>query len=909
MRAPRRLAAGLTALTGTAAGASAALAVLVIAAVFVAVLTPRASLAFRTKALQQMFTSTPAMGRSVIATIDFTTLGGAVANEPGQDIVSRSQLDLISRELAHNLTAEQVPLQPPAARWYGLTSGFTNIPGASKRAYFGTAPPQIEVLYRPDLARYSRLLRGSMPEHVFSGSAVPRFQVAVTPGVADRFALRPGSVLTIPGQAALTVTGIVRPIKTRSTFWKSDADAATATLNHTSGGHYYWLGGVFIGQPELIDLERELDASQMSLQWNFPLRLAGLSANQAVAVNRSLGNAITNGGLLTQTVSLPTSAIISCGLTDVLSEFIAADGRVGGLLALLEVSLTILGAVVLFLGGRLLAERRAAEFALMRARGAGSGQLAGLALRAGLVVVIPATAAGAAGAVALTPGGDQPAGIWFGALTALAALTGIPALAVRRAATTRADDRSDLPPGRTARARRLVADLALTLAAVGGLAVLRQQGQPPPGHTDWFTSAAPVLVAVPLAIIVVRVYPPVTKWLVRLTCRRRGVTTFVGLARAARTSLSAVLPAFALVVVLGVVAFGATLRAAVVRGDEAASWRGTGADVVIDATRSNSQLDPAVQRALAAVPGVQRSAAVGLLAGAAQDGTPLEVVVVNPDRYAALIAATPQRPFPHVLLQRGGRAGTRRIPLLVSPAAMQLIGNGGQLLIGYNTLPVRTAGRVTSMPGSAADGAFVVAPQAAITRALGRAGAQPTRMLLVGTGIDAGRLSAVVRRLLPTATVMLRSRQLAALMQAPLPHGTYVAFAQGAAAAALFGVVVLLMMLALGARSRELTLARLFTMGLSPAQARRLVLTEALPLLIGALIGGVACAWLLVPLVGPTIDLSPLTGSAVPVPVRPDYAVLAVLAGGLLVVTLITLIAQSAATRLHGLARGLRVSE
>jgi putative ABC transport system permease protein len=182
-------------------------------------------------------------------------------------------------------------------------------------------------------------------------------------------------------------------------------------------------------------------------------------------------------------------------------------------------------------------------------------------------------------------------------------------------------------------------------------------------------------------------------------------------------------------------------------------------------------------------------------------------------------------------------------------------------------------------------------------------------MLLVGTAIHAGRLRDLVHRLLPESNVTVRAQRLAALARAPLPHGTFVAYAQGAAAAALFGVVVLLMMLALGARSRELTLARLFTMGLSPAQARRLVLTEALPLLVGALIGGVACAWLLVPLVGPAIDLSPLTGSTVPVPVRADYVVLAVLAGGLLALTLITLIAQSAATRLHGLARGLRVGE
>jgi len=118
-----------------------------------------------------------------------------------------------------------------------------------------------------------------------------------------------------------------------------------------------------------------------------------------------------------------------------------------------------------------------------------------------------------------------------------------------------------------------------------------------------------------------------------------------------------------------------------------------------------------------------------------------------------------------------------------------------------------------------------------------------------------------------------------------------------------------LIMLALGARSRELTLARLFTMGLSPGQARRLVITEALPAIIAAAIGGAICAWLLVPLVGPAIDLSPLTGSPAPVPVRADYTLVGMLAAGLLALAIVTLLAQSAATRLRGVSRALRVGE
>src|SRR5215472_17702048 len=111
-----------------------------------------------------------------------------------------------------------------------------------------------------------------------------------------------------------------------------------------------------------------------------------------------------------------------------------------------------------------------------------------------------------------------------------------------------------------------------------------------------------------MAIIVVRAYPVVLRWLVRLIGTRSGVTSFVGLARATRTSITAALPAFALVLALAVIAFGAMLRTAVVDGDVAQSWRQVGADAVIDTSLSNTPLTPAAQRAIAAVPGVRHAA-------------------------------------------------------------------------------------------------------------------------------------------------------------------------------------------------------------------------------------------------------------------------------------------------------------
>jgi len=67
-----------------------------------------------------------------------------------------------------------------------------------------------------------------------------------------------------------------------------------------------------------------------------------------------------------------------------------------------------------------------------------------------------------------------------------------------------------------------VADVTLVCAAVGGLVILRQQGLPPPGSIDLFTAAAPVLVAIPAALLVMRGYPLVLRLLTRVLVPHRG---------------------------------------------------------------------------------------------------------------------------------------------------------------------------------------------------------------------------------------------------------------------------------------------------------------------------------------------------------------------------------------------------
>jgi putative ABC transport system permease protein len=136
-----------------------------------------------------------------------------------------------------------------------------------------------------------------------------------------------------------------------------------------------------------------------------------------------------------------------------------------------------------------------------------------------------------------------------------------------------------------------------------------------------------------------------------------------------------------------------------------------------------------------------------------------------------------------------------------------------------------------------------------------------------------------------------------------------VALAQGIAAAAGFGGLVLLLSLVLGARTRDMTLARLATMGLRRWQAQLLLAAETLPQVVAAAIGGAACAWLLVPLVGPSVNLAAFTEAGPGVAVVAAPFPLAASATGLVLASLLVLAAQAVVTYRRGSARALRIAD
>jgi putative ABC transport system permease protein len=433
-----------------------------------------------------------------------------------------------------------------------------------------------------------------------------------------------------------------------------------------------------------------------------------------------------------------------------------------------------------------------------------------------------------------------------------------------------------------------VAELTLIAAAIAGIVVFRQQGLRPGTGVDFYTSTAPVLVAIPVVIIVLRIYPLILQALLKGAARGRSAAGFLGLARAARAALTPALPAFALVLAITAAAFTGMVRDAVAYGEVSASWQTAGADVAISDVAAGGSISAAAQHALAAVPGVEHAATVADWQMDAPDGSPLTALAVSPAAYAALVASEPGWPA----VKSGLLDGTG---VLVSPQALKSFDGSRTPVLtqdkGVAPLRVRVTGVLSGTSALPVGGAFVLMSDALASR---QPAVTPNVMLLNGPGIDTARATALASKMVPAAGTVIRSEILESLTGAPVQRGAFELFILALVTAAGLGLAVMLLQLALSAADREAALAQLATMGLGQGQRARLVLLEVLPAVLAAAVAAVACALLLPRIVAPAINLSVFTGttaagSAVRVPLTTDAASFLLPIAGLMLVAAVTL--------------------
>jgi len=914
---------------GAAAGSALALALLACACVFAALTGPALSLHTRTQALQQTLAGFPATTRTVQADAAWSDFTGSL---PGSRALSPDLLNQSADQIGRGLAA--VPLPLAGGRWTSLTTKPLAVMAGAASSAYDELPPKLEVSYRVPFTGHAQLVAGS-----FAAGKIPPGTVAVAATVptAARFGMHPGTRLTLdtPGSTGtLLVTAIIRTRDPGSTFWQQDTDLVKPSLTEDpSTRKLYWTGGVVADPDQLGAIQGTFGGGGLDIHWEYPLATRNANADQAQGLYQALNRSTTATPPLTGPLAPSAGTLtVSSPLLPVLAQFLGTQAAVETVLLLLFVSLIVTGAAVILLAARMVVARREDELVLLRARGGSLRQVAARVLGGTLISAGPGVLIGAALAIGLVPdGGAALVGWLLAAIAAAAALAGPPLIAVwqhRRPAPasnpariTTAETRRSR--GAARRWRRPVIEVTAIAASVAGLIVLHDQGVPAGDSgtsaaagaagagADLYLTVVPILVAIPVVVIMLRLHPLAVRGLAALSARRTGATGFVALSAAARSPLTGVLPAFALVLALSVATFAGMVSQGIATGEVTASWQTTGADVLIGSGPSGSPVTPAAVRAVAAVPGVRHATEVWNTSWFTPFGQPVTVVAVDPASYAAVVADTPFPAFPAGRIGKAAPATPvpdgATMPVLASPSAAALLGPAPvqlRTLSAMGPLSVRVAGILASTPALPAGGDFVVMPLRTLNGPTGSP--SPNLMLVSGSSVSPARLTAAAHRAIPGSVLVFRTQILAELESSPLQHGAGLIITLTIAAAAALGLFIVILGLALGSAERGMTLARLTVMG--HERASGLVIAEAIPAVLAAAIAGLACALVLPSAVGAAIDLSAFTGTSVPIRFQADALALGLPAAAIVVLALAVLAVEARAVRRRDITGMLRAN-
>ncbi|MFI0939023.1 FtsX-like permease family protein [Streptomyces sp. NPDC021020] len=902
-----------------APGGALALAALVLVTSFLAAALPRAVDRYEDTALRNAVADAAPRDHGVSLAEDYGTSG----TQPG-DPLAPASLDAVEKSFRALL---HPPLRLlPGGVVQGVRSGAEaevpdpELPRTSEHA------PGADLVAQAGLAQHSRVVAGRLPAPT-PGKPALSLEGAVTEKTAQVLHLKVGQTIHLMkfGATPLSVriSGILAPRDPRSGFWTMDDDLLAPLVSFPPHAMIdppktYWHFTVLIDGTAAQSIP--LLGTGASLYWHHPLDTARLTAHDVPALRdelASLGNGPLSTRLAADTGSSALHAV--AGVGGVLTAFDAGRTAAHPLVLIAAVGVGTTALAVLLMAAGLAADRRRRETALLRSRGGSLRGIFGRLVGETCAAALPAGALGTALALLLLPTGRYGAALALGALVTAAGVLALPlraTLAVRR---PRPAEREDLVAHRPSR-RRLVLELTVALLVAGAVATLRRRGSA--DGSDPYLAAAPVLVAVAAALVLLRVYPLPLRRLARPAARLRGAVTHLGLARAGRAPSGGQLPLVAMLVALTVASFGGSVLAGIAHGRDRAAAAAVGADARVD---SLFPLDAALPAKVRKVPGIGDVAAVRVEPHAANQDIPLNyelLVVDDPAAYARISRSAGLPDLPPDTFGAGSAAGAHGpLPAAVSPRIAELLGDRTTPVpTDAGDCDIRPVATLSSTP-AATSGEFVVISATQLHAQHPQLGALPQyggpTMLLAaqapGQHIDTAALRDAAAHTGPNAaTVLLRSEQRAALSDTALQHGARTLYLSAVAAGAGYSALALLLSLMSAAPGRTALLARLRTMGLTRRQSRRLVLLEMLPQVVLAAAGGALVGLAAIPLLRPGIDLGTLafgsgTGNTAVVPppalavtLRADPWSLAVPSAGLLLLACAVLLVQAwAGTRRH----------
>ncbi|WP_405678112.1 ABC transporter permease [Streptomyces sp. NBC_01511] len=878
----------------TAPGAAAAMAVLVVLTAYLAAAFPRSVETYETNGLRHDIRTATA-GERVLA-VTTAASGPGVPQAKREEGLRGTGVAQTQRRIIRNLPAPVRADEGSSA--YGVRNS---------EAVEGTdpwlpapdnLPPRFTLAAQAGLDRHSTLREGRFPRA--DGAVTARtgeVEAAVTAETAESLRIKVGSVVHVPGvdrdDVGVRITGIVAPRDPDNSYWSfeptlgSPALVADQTVPLIPPPRY-WRASILLAPdaaPVLLGTTGEPE-----VYWRIAPDTTSLTAHDAPRLASRIAS-LENGPELAElrTDVVGPAAVVATRLDEVVAAHRSMRTAIAPVVAVAALGIGAVAAVVLVMAGGLTAARRQAELALLRSRGGSLRGIGGRLLAETAVIAVPAAGVGLLLAVLTVPQTRLLPAVAAASGAALLACAALPVRAVvRHRRPLPHGGREDLVRARPSR-RRTMAELTLLALAVGAVVALRRRGTGGPadagsatganpgsggvGDVDYLVSAAPVLVGLIAALVLVRLYPLPLRLAGRPAGRLRGAVGFLSLARAGRASSSGALPLLALLVALTTAAFGGSVLAGIDGARERAAVLATGADARISLVGQAPVLPEGLAAAVRDSTTVDEVAAVRIEYGVSlpsdskgfRTSLGVTMIGVEPQAYARLARQTGLGEFSADTLKSVGGGGVRDggsdrnrvLPALASPAVAERLGDRPRdIQSTAGDFKVRVAEIRRTTPASPGNDYLVVNAADLTQRA-------PTTLLVTGAKLDGAALRRTVAGFDGTSgersaggfTVKLRTEERKAFVNTPMQEGAERIYAAAIAAGAGYALLALLLSLSQTAPERVALLARLRTMGLTTRQGRQLLGLEVLPQALLAAVGGALVGWATVVLLAPGVDL------------------------------------------------------
>lgn len=600
---------------------------------------------------------------------------------------------------------------------------------------------------------------------------------------------------------------------------------------------------------------------------------------------------------------------VHTGLGDALSDYPVRARAALAQMSVLIAGVTATAAAVIALMAHLLIRGRARDIQLERARGAAVGSTMGALLMESALFTVAGVAVGYGAAAIVTPGATpvDPLALLIvlvalGSTPLLGAVTARASWAGKREPANRRD-RAKAERARTA--RTATRDVLVLVVAAMAVWSLRGRGvlQTQTVGVDPFLAVAPALVALAIALIVVRLTAIPRRVVQSLARLSRGAT---GLLTAARNREPvAALPLVALSLALAVGAYGALLASAVDKGQEAASWERVGGDARIDGVIAASRADEWRDGGLIVshmVSSPRTTIAMGSTLSAAT------VIAIDESYVETLktINAESTAQLDTLLAAAREWSPGEPIPALASAELREIdVYQRSDVFLGRTYIPVSFLAEAQPEPNGWLQGPYIFVALEPLLAVETQEPIESNVTLVTGPGTDVAIAAAGIS----ASDVRLRSDWLETAQSSALMGGVQRTMTWAVVAVAALAAVGLLVSVATGARERGRAIALLRTQGVPPRMGWWLAFTDLLPVVLASAVAAFAAALVVMLLLSPALGLVVLSGGVDEPPPSLDLALL--VPGGIALagLLLMAVIAEVLVQRRAKLSEVLRYGE